>query len=311
MWTYSARRWALVATLLGVCACGPDLQDHLNNPTTHSYPEQAPSSLELLSYNVFLRPESISTRDHTRCRGNRIGEVLAVMDADIVALQESWQREAVTSLVDRSGEALPYRVLSKPRAAFFKNVSGGLSILSRWPIEDVRTLRFDTCHGEDCLATKGAIHAVIRVTGTSRINVVNTHLDAGDANGDRRARARQIEQLRDFVADIDRNTGPVVLLGDFNVDGIAAHEEFGDLLTQIRVNHDFDVGKSTLNCETNVSCGQSRIREQIDFVFTPTGESRLFRYDTRHLPLRTTACGPDVDYLSDHRAVSTTYDAFF
>ncbi|MGM0557753.1 MAG: sphingomyelin phosphodiesterase [Myxococcota bacterium] len=293
-----------------LCGCGPEVEDYRNNADTFPYSEQAPESLDILSYNVFLRPSSISTKDSTDCRGREIGMTLSALDADIVALQEAWQVNAVASMIEESEDALPFRVVNKPEAALLRTSSGGLSILSRWPVEDVRTMRYDRCHGEDCLATKGVLHAIIRVSSSHRINVVNTHLDSGEESGDREARADQLDQLREFVAEIDPSTGPIVVLGDFNVDAIAAVDEYETLVSRLRANEDFDLGLSTVNCATNVSCNRLTEPEQLDYVFTRNGENRLFRYETRYLPLATSACGGEVNFLSDHRAVSTTYDAF-
>jgi endonuclease/exonuclease/phosphatase family metal-dependent hydrolase len=300
-----------VIVVASLCVgCAPKLEDHWNNADSFDYPDQPPESLDILSYNVFLRPRSISTSDHTACRGEEIGELLANRDADLVALQESWERHGVDALVDESESKLPFRVLSKPRAAPFKNVSGGLSILSRWPIDDVRTHRYSACNGEDCLASKGILQAVIRVSPSQRVQVVTTHLDAGNQSGDRRARAVQIAELRDFLADIEPRSGPVMLVGDFNVDGVAGGTEYEDLLTSLRANEDFERGESTINCDTNVSCDHPAPPEQLDYVLTLAGENRMFRYQTRHMPLATSACGGEVNYLSDHRAVSATFDLF-
>ena len=299
-----------LALLVGCIGCAPELEDYWGDAATFEYPDQPPESLDIVSYNVFLRPRTISTKDATACRGEEIGELLANQDADIVALQESWERHAVSAMVDEAEVTLPYRVLSKPRAAFFRNTSGGLSILSKWPIEDVRTQRYETCSGEDCLASKGILHAVIRVSETSRVHVVTTHLDSGGTGGDRQTRAEQIAELRDFIEEIDPRSGPIMLMGDFNVDGVAAGEEYEKLLASLRANPDFERGSSTVNCQTNVSCDTPAPPEQLDYVFTQSGESRMFRYQTTHLPLATSACGGEVNYLSDHRAVSATYDLF-
>jgi endonuclease/exonuclease/phosphatase family metal-dependent hydrolase len=300
----------LAAILVVLCSCGPDVEDYWNNADSFPYPEQAPQSLDIVSYNVFLRPTTISTNDYTDCRGRQIGETLASLDADVVALQEAWQVEAVASMIDASEDALPFRVVDKPSARLFTTSSGGLSVLSRWPVEDVRTMRYDRCHGEDCFATKGALHVVIRVSPSHRINVVNTHLDSGKEGGDREARAHQLDQLREFIAEIEPSTGPVVLLGDFNVDAIEAVDEYEALISRLRAAEDFDLGLSTVNCSTNVSCDRLTEPQQLDYVFTRAGENRLLRYRTRHLPLATSACGGEVNFLSDHRAVSATYDAF-
>jgi hypothetical protein len=86
--------------------------------------------------------------------------------------------------------------------------------------------------------------------------------------------------------------------------------EYEDLLTSLRANEDFVRRESTINCDTNISCDNPAPPEQLDYVLKLAGEYRIFRYETRHMPLVTSACGGEVNYLSDHRVVSATFDLF-
>jgi endonuclease/exonuclease/phosphatase family metal-dependent hydrolase len=183
-------------------------------------------------------------------------------------------------------------------------------VLSRWPIEEVRTLRYDACSSVDCMATKGAVHATVRVSRTERLHVVNTHLNAGRSEEDRRARAAQIEQLRAFVDEIDTETGPVVMLGDFNVDALAETGEFEEFLETFEVEDELPpADASTYLCSTNVFCDASKSTpKRYDYIFTDPDEHRLLRTTTRHITNRTDACGKRVRYLSDHRAVRASFE---
>ena len=98
----------------------------------------APDELSLLTYNVFLRPEPVSYGDKTSCRAERIGRWLSDGDADIVALTETFHRNDTASLTDHAIGRFPFQVLRQPTGTGILGVSGGLSILSRWPIEKTR-----------------------------------------------------------------------------------------------------------------------------------------------------------------------------
>ncbi len=272
-------------------------------------PEQTPEQVRVLSYNVFLRPGPINFLDETSCRARRIGSWLSNADVDIVALTETFERRDVSALVSQARGQFPYQVVSEPAGSGLLGVSGGLSILSRWPIEETRTLTYDECSGalSDCVANKGAVHAVVRVSEDSRINVVATHLDAGRWGGDRKARAAQVRQLRDFIAEIDPEVGPTMVVGDFNIDALADDGEYEELIGALDVADHLPRKPSTLNCKMNIFCDEPAAPERLDYVFTALDETRLVRTETRHLPMADDVCG-NARFLSDHRAVWATFD---
>lgn len=270
-------------------------------------PATPPGELRVLTYNVFLRPEPISFGDQTSCRAQRIGGWLARADADIVALTETFHPDDVSSLMRRAADRFPHRVVSQPSGSGLLGVSGGLSILSRWPIEASRTLTYSSCSGpfSDCVAAKGAVHAVLRVAEHARVNVVATHLDAGGWRGDRKARAAQLAELRAFVDEIDPAVGPTIVLGDFNIDALADGGEYEELLERLGVRaHSVDQ-PSTLNCKTTIRCEEPVPAERLDYIFTHAADRRLQRRSTEHLPMEDPACG--ARFLSDHRAVRATF----
>ena len=180
------------------------------------------SSLDVMTYNVFLRPGPISWGDANDCRATAIGKELAKRadELDIVALNESFSGDAVELLAETVGNRFPYRVLRRPRAKMLR-VNGGISLLSRFPIRDVFTETFDTCSFDDCLASKGFIHAVIEISKSLRVNVIASHLDAGSSAEDRIARQQQIRKIRRYMDEHEVGRDwPTLLMGDLNVDGI-------------------------------------------------------------------------------------------
>jgi endonuclease/exonuclease/phosphatase family metal-dependent hydrolase len=175
----------------------------------------------------------VNWNDRTSCRARRIAERL-VSDPeapDIVVLNETFEESDVVELASRARERYPYQRLGLPRSEQLIGTNGGLSILSRYPIESLETESFGTCNEVfgDCLATKGIIHALIRLSDDLKINVVATHLDAGQTPDDRRARRQQLTQIRDYLrARVDRQKWPTLLMGDFNVDGLMPGSEQGE-----------------------------------------------------------------------------------
>lgn len=191
--------------------------------STNREPNAEPvTSLDVMTYNVFLRPGPVSWGDANDCRATAIGKELArrAGDLDIVVLNESFSGDAVDNLAETVGQRYPYRVLRRPRAEPLR-INGGVSLLSRYPIRDVFTETFETCAFDDCLASKGFLHAVIEVSESLRVNVLASHLDAGSSKADRRARHQQVENIRRYMDDHEVGRDwPTLLMGDLNVDGI-------------------------------------------------------------------------------------------
>ncbi|MGC9357070.1 MAG: sphingomyelin phosphodiesterase [Anaerolineae bacterium] len=271
-----------------------------------------PGELHILTYNVLLRPSVLSSADYTLERAQQIGKWLKHGNVDIVALQEAWDSQAVSILVEEVRHDLPYYIVNQPTEQPVRSISGGLTILSRWPIEEMRTLVYDNCSGFDCRASKGAVHVVIRLSANSYLNFVTTHLDAGEIFLDRKARALQLEQLHEFMAEIDEDLGPVVVAADFNIDSLAGNGEYEELVDTLGVEG-YEVSNiSTLNCGlTSVFCEETTDPKRLDYVFTLSGEQRLRRKETRHLPLATDSIDKHVRYLSDHCAVWVVFETNF
>ncbi|HTV02504.1 MAG TPA: endonuclease/exonuclease/phosphatase family protein [Luteitalea sp.] len=169
---------------------------------------QTPRRLRLATYNIH------------KCRGmdgrtrvDRIADVLASLDADVIALQE-----VVGSGPDEDGQAAELGarlgmgwVMDSVR--LLRGKSYGNVVLSRLPIAE--THRCDlSCDKRE----PRACHRIDVDVQGDILHVFNVHL--GTAVGERR---QQAPRLAEFVAD-KHVKGPKVLLGDFNewVKGLAS-----------------------------------------------------------------------------------------
>lgn len=182
--------------------------------------------LRLLSYNTHGLPAWIARDDPAR-RFPLIGS--QTKRYDVVLLQEDFAhharlREAARQPLVARGN--PSRMPACPICTG----SGLTSLVRPGRVELVRESRarpYGVCAGwlggsNDCFATKGFLWLHLRLANGARLHVVNTHLDAGSADADREARARQLQILADAL---ERGAGhhALVVAGDFNLD--AAHPE--------------------------------------------------------------------------------------
>lgn len=205
----------------------------------HQAPRSSDGTLRLLSWNVFLVPQPAKNLHQPVCRASAMRDIFS--SYDVLALQETFDRSTTKALGDSLLTTHPHQLLSLPQGGYTK-LNGGISLLSRYPIISHRVLEYDACHGRwsDCRARRGAILATIDAPA-GVIDVVVTHLDAGEAVGDHLARIAQLEQLR---AELDEqglilNNRPLILLGDMNIDGVSsrAYNEDGGLTKWAQMLH--------------------------------------------------------------------------
>jgi len=151
--------------------------------------------VRVLTANLWGLPWPVS-RDRVG-RKSRFADLLELVQADIVGLQEAWwpwrARFPVTLHVPRSWRDAGLAL------------SGAMARESR-----VHLVPFRHHRGADRLKRKGILHSVIRV-GEIELQVFVTHFQAGRCHA--AVRLRQAHALRTLV---ERVKEPVVCMGDFN-----------------------------------------------------------------------------------------------
>lgn len=172
--------------------------------------------LTVLSYNVHGLPPFI-TGDETLARQAAIAPLLEPFD--LVGLQEDFMDEGHALLAAAASSRVRLRFADL--AAQDRFYGSGLTLLSRHPVVFQRAEHYGTFHGRlsagsDGLASKGFQLVRIELAPGVELDVYNSHLDAGGAEGDQAARAEQVAQLT--RAMLERSAGrAVVFLGDTNL----------------------------------------------------------------------------------------------
>ena len=169
--------------------------------------------LRLLTYNVAGLPEGVS-RTRPAINVPRMGVHLDAYDLVLVQEDFAYQREL------RAGITLPH-CTPEHEGESLSDFGDGLSRFARHPFREHERRRWARCNGIfsdacDCLATKGFSVATHEIAEGVGVDVYNLHMDAGRSEGDRAARAAQIEQLIAFIGQ--RSGGrPVIVAGDTNL----------------------------------------------------------------------------------------------
>jgi endonuclease/exonuclease/phosphatase family metal-dependent hydrolase len=110
-------------------------------------------------------------------------------------------------------------------------VNGGVIIFSKYEIIQEQFVLFgNDCSGDDCLASKGVVHACI-VKNTLPIHIFATHLQAWTSVQNTFIRENQIQKVASFMSSFDiPATQPVIICGDFNTDIYLQNSHFKHIL---------------------------------------------------------------------------------
>lgn len=175
----------------------------------------SPVELRIVTYNTHGLPAWIA-RDRPTWRFPRIGRLLSGYDVALV--QEDFaHHEHLRAAVDHG-------------AILRGNDDSGLTTLARWSPErvvEIERVPYGSCSGwllgaSDCLADKGFLRVRLALPNGAVVDLVNTHLEAGDGEDDHAVRVHQVGILTERLGRA-RPTA-LVLGGDLNLDWSRPHE---------------------------------------------------------------------------------------
>lgn len=260
----------------------------LGTSLSHAEPDRVlrQGQLSVLTYNVAGLPEGLSNVRPTQTLPV-VGGLLNKFD--LVLVQEDF---AYPELL-RKDLRLPYRTAAFVRGQAL-HFGDGLSLFSKFPLADAKRTAWSTCHGiydsySDCLTPKGFAFTRVELVPGTTVDVYDAHLDAGPGNGDKAARAAQLEQLGQAIREQSKDR-PLVLGGDFNLTA-AEVPEFRRRMAELGIVDTCDA----------LACGQER---RLDRVLLRSGGSVTLKAKT----WRVVAGFRDAHgrALSDHEPVLAT-----
>ncbi len=212
-------------------------------------------TLRIYTQNMaFLAPPGTyfgaTSREQARAR---LIQYLRAEQPDIVGLQEMQAQSARNDVIKSLKDIYPW-VVDGPRPALLGmglGASGGLLLLSKYPIVTSEMKRFEKCAGEDCFESKGAIFSEIMIDNRFSIDVFVAHIQndspifASDAKG-MAAVLEQFGELGQFIAKMHNPAFPALLMGDHNVDGNtpALHAKLVGSLTNAKSGAPVDIWQS-------------------------------------------------------------------
>jgi len=159
---------------------------------------------------------------------------------DIGGLSEVFYDDERDEIRRGLGDVYPFTVDAPEEQGTHED--GGLLLLSKHPILESHTTIYRPCHGIDCEADKGAIHARIRVEAQGDYDIFLTHLQAdGSSEAWETIKAQHSDLYRFIQAHRDPKR-PALLMGDLNTVG-AISNQYDELIS--RLNHPEDLWLTT------------------------------------------------------------------
>ena len=199
------------------------------------------SMLRILTYNAgFLKVKLfgctlVEPAPYVNERFLCLAPALLSSGADIIALQEVYDRDQQAQLVKDLASAYPHHAVSPTRP--FRPLGAALMLFSKFPLMDIEYILFKKFPlDERIFVDKGMIVATIEAGAFGPVRIANTHCTSGGAlhhperSYTSRARNRQYRQIFDTL---DRDRGMMRLaVGDFNAGPVVLPENYRELLSR-------------------------------------------------------------------------------
>ncbi|CAF0961334.1 unnamed protein product [Adineta steineri] len=290
--------------------------------------------ITLMSYNVMLLPSILVFERDQITRAHLLTKAKFLRTSDILCLQEVMQTKPSEILLDSLSETYPYStpVLGDEDdknewneiwndhigSHSLKFVSGGVNILSKWPIVYAIEYFFKHACSAHMFVRTGFVYAKILYSQNKYpIHVFGTHLQPNDYRGcylygEDKIREKQMFELSNFIQSRNISQNELVfILGDFNINKFNT-KQYETMLRILNVHPQY-LHSSSIECswdsKYNAMTNARHNSQQLDYIFlhkdhTPKdslwynlitdrmaskqwhllGRNHLF-YDTRNIPL--------------------------
>lgn len=206
------------------------------------------NSLKITTHNVYFMPTAIYPNWGQSQRANLISKADYIQNQDVVILNELFDHKAANQLLTNLQAQYPYQtpIVGKGTDGWqntsgnyrkSKQVSGGVGIVSKWPIAQQEQHIFKNGCGADKLSNKGFAYIKINKNGKFQ-HIIGTHLQSEDSmcikGKDQTIRQSQMEEIKQFIKDknIPKNES-VYIGGDLNV--IKGSDEYQQMPDNLNV----------------------------------------------------------------------------
>lgn len=242
-------------------------------------------SISALSYNVWALPIWMPGHDQS-ARFSKIADSIASRDFEIVCLQEVFNRRVRKELLSKlttnyfigSNYQCNQPIIGR---LVQKDCYGGLMTLSKYPIMEESFYKFsiaDNTSFIERIGSKGFLFTTVLWNGQP-INIINTHLYAGESRKAESNRMRQMHEMKQIIENLDAfKLYPTLLFGDLNVaqpeiesiiscdQDIQAYNFITQKMNFVDTPQALDANSYTINSQVNIYCSPKFPKQKLDYI---------------------------------------------
>ena len=263
------------------------------------------SKLKILSWNIGMLPVmDLFNEDDDRPQA--ISNALRNCDYDIIVFEEAFRPGARSVIKKQLQNQYPYVYGPVNKSLISLRISSGLWILSKIPLEVMKSIEFSVSDGFDSFARKGAVLLEGEYQG-SLFQLVATHLEDDEYPQD--IREKQLKEIFEkLLTPFAEPDVPQIICGDFNTDEKIEKSYLG-MLNILNAQDGIISGKMkfTFDDLDNDAFQSSRPDpRRIDYILTRNSQS-LLRI-SRKVAILKSKWGGNKEYLSDHNGLEAAIE---
>ncbi len=250
------------------------------------------TSLSILQHNVYFLENTLVWWKQG-LRANYMLDSQYIQQHDVVILNELYDNYNSNTFLKQLKDQYPYQTKVLGRSmrgwdettgnySIFAQEDGGVSIVSKYPIEEKVQHIFTVECGTEKRTSKGFVYAKINKDG-QYYHVIGTQLQQSDKgcwfSDAEEIRAAQMEEIRSFIDERQIPLEEVVFIGgDFGVDR-SNTQEYNNMVETLEVNSpDFTGHEFTYDPTTNGIAGKNEPRAEgkyVDYIFVERNHAQL------------------------------------
>ncbi|MES2622089.1 MAG: endonuclease/exonuclease/phosphatase family protein [Bacteroidota bacterium] len=205
-----------------------------------------PSQITIMSWNLKMLPRGGNAFLHHRPlkRAKLIPKKLMEENADVMVFQEMFDGAAVRILKRQLKASYPYCAGIKNRKVISYKRAGGVIMFSKYPMKEIKSIKYSQCKGIDCIGNKGSLLVEVEHP-LKTLQVLGTHMQAG---GGREIKISQYIEAGELLKKYEKEGVPQFAAGDFNTRNIdtvmyskllnALQAENGEFCTELKCTSD-------------------------------------------------------------------------
>lgn len=276
-----------------------------NNKSKQQYkefPDFKQKKLKILSWNIYMLPY-INFLNNNELRAQSIGELLRHEDFNIIVFQEAFYEKSRKIIYDELKENYPYQYGPFNAENHYFETNSGLWILSKIPLNIVKTIKYRNAKGFDAIANKGAV-LLEGLFNNKKFQLVATHLQAENYSQIRKEQIKQLAQ--ELSHPFKKENIPQIFCGDFNIRPF----EFSDynfMLEELGATNDLMFSFKNISYDeikNELAKTKNPIPATLDYILISREFNKIINLERSLLKFKAYLSFDKTIELSDHYAIS-------